>query len=313
MIVNPIGTLTYTADLTPGQPRPEPREPEPALRADVRERHHLRRPRQRLDPRRRRRRRDVRRRGPDPVVREQLRRERRPARRPTFAPTGTTRSTRATRSATTRTTVEEGRLGYQAQYDPNDPLRKILLTPRHGRRALQGHDRHLDRGPVGEQGGRVPRLVPQLRLDRRPARHAVGGRLRLPERRRPTATTAIFGDLGNDWLVGGTGRDTLWGGSGNDLLNADDNLNTDERDERSARHEPVVRGLRLRRRRPRRPDREHRRRPPGRLGGEYNSYLVPFNAFGMATVNRAENPALQGAARLARSEPGRATRRSAPT
>ena len=39
-----------------------------------------------------------------------------------------------------------------------------------------------------------------------------------------TATTSIFGDLGNDWLVGGTGKDTLWGGWGNDLLNADDDL-----------------------------------------------------------------------------------------
>ena len=36
----------------------------------------------------------------------------------------------------------------------------------------------------------------------------------------------IFGDLGNDWLVGGTGKDTLWGGWGNDLMNADDDLST---------------------------------------------------------------------------------------
>ena len=49
-----------------GQPRPldvAHREPEHALRAALRERHHLRRSRQRLDPRRRRRRRDLRRRG----------------------------------------------------------------------------------------------------------------------------------------------------------------------------------------------------------------------------------------------------------
>ncbi|NLO37822.1 MAG: hypothetical protein GX112_15925 [Clostridiaceae bacterium] len=32
----------------------------------------------------------------------------------------------------------------------------------------------------------------------------------------------IFGDLGNDWLVGGPGKDNLFGGLGNDLLNADD-------------------------------------------------------------------------------------------
>src|SRR5262249_19203349 len=36
----------------------------------------------------------------------------------------------------------------------------------------------------------------------------------------------MFGDLGNDWLVGGTGRDRLFGGKGDDLQNADDNLDT---------------------------------------------------------------------------------------
>ena len=38
--------------------------------------------------------------------------------------------------------------------------------------------------------------------------------------------TVIFGDLGNDWLVGGTGQDHIYGGYGDDLLNADDNLET---------------------------------------------------------------------------------------
>ena len=36
----------------------------------------------------------------------------------------------------------------------------------------------------------------------------------------------IFGDLGNDWQVGGTGRDTIYSGWGNDLANADDVLTT---------------------------------------------------------------------------------------
>src|SRR5262249_16157544 len=36
----------------------------------------------------------------------------------------------------------------------------------------------------------------------------------------------LFGDLGNDWLVGGTLNDRLFGGLGDDLLNADDNLDT---------------------------------------------------------------------------------------
>ena len=36
----------------------------------------------------------------------------------------------------------------------------------------------------------------------------------------------IFGDLGNDWLVGGTGQDHIFGGYGNDLINVDDDLST---------------------------------------------------------------------------------------
>ena len=36
----------------------------------------------------------------------------------------------------------------------------------------------------------------------------------------------LFGDLGNDWIVGGTGRDHFFGGRGNDLLQMDDDLNT---------------------------------------------------------------------------------------
>jgi Ca2+-binding RTX toxin-like protein len=37
----------------------------------------------------------------------------------------------------------------------------------------------------------------------------------------------LFGDDGNDWMVGGTNADHLYGGIGNDLLNNDDNLDTD--------------------------------------------------------------------------------------
>lgn len=34
---------------------------------------------------------------------------------------------------------------------------------------------------------------------------------------------ALFGDVGNDWLVGGTNENHLWGGYGDDLLNGNDN------------------------------------------------------------------------------------------
>ncbi len=38
----------------------------------------------------------------------------------------------------------------------------------------------------------------------------------------------LFGDDGDDWIVGGTGDDRMFGGAGNDLLNADDNLQTNQ-------------------------------------------------------------------------------------
>ena len=101
----------------------------------------------------------------------------------------------------------------------------------------------------------------------------------------------IFGDLGNDWLVGGTGRDTLWGGWGNDLLNADDDLDDQRRPQRRARHPP-----------------SYEDRAFGGAGrdvligntggdrlidwvGEFNSYLVPFAPFGLGTVSRQVPPA----------------------
>ncbi len=103
---------------------------------------------------------------------------------------------------------------------------------------------------------------------------------------------AAFGDLGNDWIVGGTGRDNTYGGWGNDLLNADDDhdTNQDQNDEPDTH-----------------PDYEDR--AYGGAGrdvliantggdrlidwvGEYNSYLVPFAPFGMATVSRTLQPFL---------------------
>ena len=105
----------------------------------------------------------------------------------------------------------------------------------------------------------------------------------------------IFGDLGNDWLVGGTGRDNLYGGWGDDLLNADDNHDTTENSaDPRANNAPETH--------PSYEDRAY-----GGAGrdilvantggdrlidwaGEFNSYLVPFAPFGMATVSRALQP-----------------------
>ncbi|MHC4294389.1 MAG: calcium-binding protein, partial [Planctomycetota bacterium] len=101
----------------------------------------------------------------------------------------------------------------------------------------------------------------------------------------------IFGDLGNDWLVGGTGFDRLFGGFGDDLLNADDNLDTNG----GLNDAPDVvefadgdfafggGGL----------DVLIANTGADRLFdwvGEFNSFIVPFGAFGAPTVNRLPAP-----------------------
>jgi len=117
----------------------------------------------------------------------------------------------------------------------------------------------------------------------------------------------IFGDLGNDWLVGGTGKDTLWGGWGNDLLNADDNLAAgcrastpngtctdpgdtwlnDVPDTHPSYEDRAYGGAGL--------DILIGNTGGDRLIdwiGEFNSYIVPFAPFGIATVSRQVPPAL---------------------
>src|SRR5205823_2004824 len=87
-------------------------------------------------------------------------------------------------------------LTYQAQYDPNNPLVKVLIG---GLNWLLNFDANDGVTDTFWTAG-TPYVT--------------------------DGNDHLFGDLGNDWLVGGTGRDTLFGGWGNDLLNADDNLAT---------------------------------------------------------------------------------------
>jgi len=100
----------------------------------------------------------------------------------------------------------------------------------------------------------------------------------------------IFGDLGNDWLVGGTGADRLFGGLGNDLINADDNLDDGvdqfgpDADE-YADGDFVFGGGGL--------DVMIANTGRDRLfdwNGEFNSYVVPFSQFGAPTVNKKISP-----------------------
>jgi Ca2+-binding RTX toxin-like protein len=103
----------------------------------------------------------------------------------------------------------------------------------------------------------------------------------------------IFGDTGNDWIVGGTGRDDVYGGWGNDLLNVDDDQTTnggllnDTPDTHSTYEDRAYGGA----------GRDVLIANTGgdRLidwVGEWNSYLVPFAPFGMATVSRTLQPQL---------------------
>src|SRR5205085_5328335 len=102
----------------------------------------------------------------------------------------------------------------------------------------------------------------------------------------------IFGDNGNDWMVGGTGRDDVYGGWGNDLINADDNQTTNgglnNATDTAASYEDRAYGGAGK-------DVLIANTGGDRLidwVGEFNSYLVPFAPFGMATVSRTLQPQL---------------------
>ena len=131
----------------------------------------------------------------------------------------------------TRTTTPRAALGEFLLYDEYDPRRAILFNDGTTWHCVvaNGHD------CTARRSTRLVPVLPEQRrrttADTRPALHRgrQPGQLHASSqptsrRSRATATTSIFGDLGNDWLVGGTGSDTLWGGWGNDLLNADDDL-----------------------------------------------------------------------------------------
>ncbi|OWK21135.1 hypothetical protein AJ88_20765 [Mesorhizobium amorphae CCBAU 01583] len=103
---------------------------------------------------------------------------------------------------------------------------------------------------------------------------------------------AVFGDLGNDWIVGGTGRDHIYGGWGNDLMNADDVRSTnnwlnDQPETHPMYEDRVFGGAGL--------DILIGNTGGDRLidwVGEFNTYLVPFAPFGIATVSRQVPPQL---------------------
>jgi Ca2+-binding RTX toxin-like protein len=98
----------------------------------------------------------------------------------------------------------------------------------------------------------------------------------------------LFGDLDNDWLVGGRGTDYLYGGLGNDIHNLDDNLETSGNDTTSTEQDVAFGGGGR--------DTLLANSANDRLidwVGEFNTYITPFAPFGTQTVNRQFLPALR--------------------
>jgi Hemolysin-type calcium-binding repeat (2 copies). len=96
-----------------------------------------------------------------------------------------------------------------AQYDANDPLREVFLNATNGSLDKTGTGRNWFLNFDSTEG---PTDTYWVSGQTTYAGVATDG------------DDVIFGDLGHDWAVGGTGRDQLFGGWGDDLLNVDDKL-----------------------------------------------------------------------------------------
>ncbi len=199
----------------------------------------------------------------------------------------------------------QSRLGEFFLYDEYDPRRAILFT---------GTD-----GTVWKTGAYNPAFLQYFLNNRSDEGPLVNGAVTFAPngtpltfaQRNTDGDDAIFGDLGNDWLVGGTGKDTIWAGWGNDLSQADDVLSTngwlnDTTDTHPVYEDRVFGGAGL--------DILIGNTGGDRLidwVGEFNSYIVPFSPFGIATVSRQVPPALfeflYALARSQGADPTRAT------
>ena len=163
-----------------------------------------------------------------------------------------------------------------ALYDANDPLRKILLTPT---------------GTLSKTGTGLEWALNFNETEGPLDTHWTAGSAYTPVA--TDGDDVIFGDLGHDWMVGGTGRDTVWGGWGDDLINIDDKLTTggglnNEPDTNPSWEDFAYGGA-------------GRDVMIGNTGGdrlvdwngEFNTFVVPYNPFGLPTVSRGLAPALE--------------------
>ncbi len=189
------------------------------------------------------------------------------------------------------------RLGEFALYDEYDPRRTIMLNAD---------------GTVNKDNNPGPNVLVwflNLYSDEGPAlngciSYAPNGTCLATGYRMSDGSDVLFGDEGNDWMVGGTGQDTMYGGWGNDLLNADDVMTVAGvgtfGDQKGRKIQPSPNDV---------PDTHafYSDRAYGGAGldvliantgsdrlidwvGEFNSYIVPFAPFGIATVSRQVPP-----------------------
>ena len=167
-------------------------------------------------------------------------------------------------------------------YDPSNPLgydpvtRKLAAYDANNPRTrIEGFLLNFDTHRIDERTGQV------IMVNGLPVKSADG-------------VDRIFGDLGNDWLVGGTGADRMFGGRGDDMLNADDNhdtqggLNGAPDAVQFADADFAYGGAGL--------DVLIANTGGDRLfdwSGEFNSFIVPFGPFGAPTVNRLLSPSVK--------------------
>jgi Ca2+-binding RTX toxin-like protein len=158
-----------------------------------------------------------------------------------------------------------------ALYDANDPLRKILLNAD---------------GTLSKTGSGLEWALNFDDTEGPVDTHWIVGSAYAGV---PTdGDDVIFGDLGHDWMVGGTGRDTIWAGWGDDLANLDDKLSTFTGPDTNPSWEDLVYGGAGR-------DVMIGNTGGDRLidwNGEFNSYWMPYNPFGMPAVSRSLAPGL---------------------
>ncbi|HTE37397.1 MAG TPA: hypothetical protein VK630_12710, partial [Reyranella sp.] len=163
-----------------------------------------------------------------------------------------------------------------ALYDADDPLRKVLLTPA---------------GALSKTGTGLEWALNFNETEGPLDTHWTAG-----SSYAAVATDGddvIFGDLGHDWMVGGTGRDTVWAGWGDDLVNIDDKLTTagglNSGPDTNPSWEDFTYGG------------AGRDVMIGNTGGdrmvdwngEFNTFVLPYNPFGLPTVSRGLAPALE--------------------